>query len=140
MSHTKEPWISVTGGRFNPEIIITTQDRIDNHKGEICGMDVEFTGTHGEEQKANTNRIVTCVNACAGISTDSLEREGSAVMGWQRTARKLIDVTKQRDDLLAALNLLYSWAYNWDSEFMNDPDWIKGDYPKIQEAIAYTKE
>jgi len=113
MSHTKEPWISVTGGRFNPEIIITTQDRIDNHKGEICGMDVEFTGTHGEEQKANTNRIVTCVNACAGISTDSLEQEGSAVMGWQRTARKLIDVTKQRDELLSKVAAWEQKAANW---------------------------
>ena len=38
MNHTKEPWKAVTGGRCDPEVIITTQDRIDNHKGEICGM------------------------------------------------------------------------------------------------------
>lgn len=33
----------------------------------------------------------------------ALEAEGSAVMGWNRAARKLINVTKQRDELLAAL-------------------------------------
>lgn len=103
MNHTKEPWIAVPGGRHDPEVIITTQHRLDQSKGEICGMDVEFTGKHGDEQKANARRIVACVNACAGISTEALEAEGSAVMGWNRAARKLIDAVKQRDDLLAAL-------------------------------------
>ena len=135
MNHTKEPWKAVTGGRCDPEVIITTQDRIDNHKGEICGMDVEFSGPHGDEQKANARRIVTCVNALAGVETDYLEK-----YGLPDFAQKISDLTEQRDKLLDALNLLYSWANNGDSEFMNDPDWINGDYPKIQEAIAYTKE
>jgi hypothetical protein len=53
-------------------------------------------------------RARACVNACAGISTDAIEQEGSAVMGWQRTARKLIDVTKQRDELMVALEGLHT--------------------------------
>lgn len=99
MSHTKEPWIICPGGRYDPEVIITTQARLDTAKGEICGMDVEFTGNHGVEQVANSRRIVACVNACAGISTDNLE--------INRPVKWLADqynaTIKQRDDLLAAL-------------------------------------
>lgn len=84
MSHTKEPWPPFTDiatmmtpdPEGTPAAIISWDDYI---------------------------RARSCVNACAGISTDSLEQEGSAVMGWQRTARKLIDVTKQRDTAWAEL-------------------------------------
>ena len=100
MNHTKEPWIIVPGGRLDPEVIITTQHRLDGRKAEICGMDVEFTGHHGDEQKANTRRIVACVNACAGIPTDTLE----TIPSWSSAGVKtLADVVKQRDELLAAL-------------------------------------
>jgi hypothetical protein len=105
MSHTKEPWIIVPGGRFDPEVIITTQHRLDGRKAEICGMDVEFTGHHGDEQKANTRRIVACVNACAGIPTDTLE----TIPSWSSAGVKtLADVEKQRDELLAALEAFTS--------------------------------
>ena len=60
----------------------------------------------------------------------------SAVADLQR---QLVAVTAERDELLACLNLIYSWANNWDSEFMNDPDWIDTDYPRIQAAIAKVK-
>lgn len=46
---------------------------------------------------------------------------------------------KENEDLLFALNLLYSWAYNWDSEFMNDPGWIHQDVHIIKAAIANSK-
>ena len=51
-------------------------------------------------------------------------------------AAKLTEAERQRDELTACLNLIYSWSNNWDSEFMNDPDWINTDYPRIQAAIA----
>ena len=46
---------------------------------------------------------------------------------------------EQRDELLEALQLIYTWANNWDSEFMNDPEWRESDYQKIQAAIAKAK-
>ena len=52
---------------------------------------------------------------------------------------KVAELKSERDELLACLNLIYSWANNWDSEFMNDPDWIDIDYPRIQAAIAKLK-
>jgi hypothetical protein len=103
MSHTKEPWVELPGGRHDPEVIITTQDRIDQSRGEICGMDIEFTGKHGEEQKANARRIVACVNACAGIPTDVLEH---AMEFGAAGIQTIESVKKQRDELLAALSAL----------------------------------
>ena len=50
-------------------------------------------------------------------------------------ADRIEQLESERDELLACLNLIYSWANNWDSEFMNDPDWINTDYPRIQAAI-----
>jgi len=54
-------------------------------------------------------------------------------------AAKLTEAERQLDELMACLNLIYSWANNWDSEFMNDPDWINTDYPRFQAAIAKVK-
>lgn len=84
MSHTKEPWPPFT------DIATMMTPDPEGTPAAILSWDDYI-------------RARACVNACAGIRTDSLEQDGSAVMGWQRTARKLIDVTKQRDDLLAAL-------------------------------------
>ena len=50
-------------------------------------------------------------------------------------AERIEQLESDRDELLACLNLIYSWANNWDSEFMNDPDWINTDYPRIQAAV-----
>lgn len=55
-------------------------------------------------------------------------------------AGKIEQLEKQRDELLAAIELIYSWANNWDSEFMNDPEWTDKDYPHIQSVIASAKE
>jgi hypothetical protein len=51
-------------------------------------------------------------------------------------ADRIEQLEAERDELTACLNLIYSWSNNWDSEFMNDPDWINTDYPRIQAAIA----
>ena len=53
--------------------------------------------------------------------------------------QQIDELTEQRDELLEALQLIYTWANNWDSEFMNDPEWRESDYPMIQAAIAKAK-
>lgn len=55
-------------------------------------------------------------------------------------ADRIEHLESERDELLACLNLIYSWANNWDSEFMNDPDWKNIDYPRIQAAIAKVRK
>lgn len=55
-------------------------------------------------------------------------------------ADRIEQLESERDELLACLNLIYSWANNWDSEFMNDPDWKNTDYPRIESAIAKVRK
>lgn len=87
---------------------------------------------------ANSNRIVACVNACEGITTERLEDLGRPLMQHligcdERAARQVKEaaaLTAQRDDLLAALK-------EADEDFAIegfDPD---GAYRKhIRNAIA----
>lgn len=37
------------------DVVITTQERIDDSKSEICEMDIHFTGQHGIEQRTYLN-------------------------------------------------------------------------------------
>lgn len=71
-------------------------------------LDGDPAKTPEETGMANARRVAAAWNACEGISTEALETDGSAAMGWTRTASKLIHATKQRDELLAALKLIRS--------------------------------
>ena len=64
---TPGPWMAVPGGRLDQEVIITTQHRLDQSFSEICGMDVEFTGKHGDEQKANARLIAAAPELLAAL-------------------------------------------------------------------------
>ena len=54
-------------------------------------------------------------------------------------AKEVETLKAQRDELLEAVESIYSWAHNWDSEFMNDPEWTNHDFPKIQAIVANAK-
>ena len=93
-THTPEPWEVVT-----------------DCEGQCCwfvqqiGNDDPFHRiTKIETDEDTARRIVACVNACAGITTEALERELAEehgfVRAFQREREKLIE---QRDELLAAL-------------------------------------
>ena len=66
--------------------------------------------------EANARRIVACVNACEGISTDELE-EIASTGGMLGPREDVARIAKQRDELLAALKDLvcydsYSTEYD----------------------------
>jgi hypothetical protein len=84
--------------------------------------------------EANARRLVACWNACEGISTDALETEGGAVMGWVRTASKLIAATTQRDELLEALKEL-TLAYQRTAQY-RCLDEVKEDEQRFMNAKA----
>jgi len=52
---------------------------------------------------------------------------------------RIAELERQSDQLLECVELLYLWANNWDSEFMNDPEWKNNDYPFIQSVVASVK-
>ena len=92
MSHTPEPWESVTPchGECCWRLQSATGDEY-GHKEEISSP---------EMSEANARRIVAAVNACAGIRTEALERRAHLLKAYDDD---LATVIKQRDKLLAAL-------------------------------------
>lgn len=86
--HTDEPWHLGTGFLAIYDQYGWGVAGVTEHPHQVSG-----------ERVANARRIVACVNACRGLSTDELEKHGlvSAV------GTELIELEKQRDQLLAAL-------------------------------------
>ena len=114
--HTKEPW-NVSEEAFDNDGI---------HESVIRGLDglaaiavtLEFGPNNPGMREANARRIVACVNALRGVSTDHLEQ-----YGLPDFAQKISDLIQQRDKLLAALESL-----------VNEPQDITT--PAYQNALA----
>ena len=90
-NHTPEPWRTDKECGFPQDI--------HDANGLLflrCGSDFE-NQIYGE---ANARRIVACVNACAGIRTEALEHR---VHLLKAEDAQLAEITKQRDELLAAI-------------------------------------
>ncbi len=93
--HTKEPW-NVSEEAFDNDGI---------HESVIRGMDgraaiavtLEFGPNNPGMREANARRIVACVNALRGVSTDHLEQ-----YGLPDFAQKISDLIQQLDTLLMA--------------------------------------
>ena len=87
MQHTKEPW--------NGKNIPLTASAL-----ERAGFYIVFTNNPAtkDEAEANARRIVACVNACEGIPTGVLEKQGMVPI-----EQVTHDIERQRDKLLAAL-------------------------------------
>jgi hypothetical protein len=98
--HTPEPWlIGAYNGRYeivgepeSGEMIVRTIER----RKDVGGLEVEL---------ANARRIVACVNACAGITSEELEwiARSGGMLGPRADIER---IAKQRDQLLAALKSL----------------------------------
>lgn len=92
--HTAEPWfVKYQNAIFGSDnYYICSAEYGSNDHAEI---DHEINRGQSVAD-ANARRIVACVNACAGLSTQCLEETGGGVEHY-------IAVIKQRDELLAAL-------------------------------------
>ncbi len=83
IEHTKEPWHLSQDGQH---VLSRTGEMSFAHVAEVF-HDVE-----------DARRIVACLNALAGVSTEHLEQ-----YGLPDFAQKISDLAQQRDKLLAAL-------------------------------------
>ncbi|HEY7330676.1 MAG TPA: hypothetical protein VH592_23755 [Gemmataceae bacterium] len=70
-SHTPEPWDYDTGFIVAPD---PAGEHPDIYIAEIAHSDDEGRIAPYEQHEANARRICAAVNACRGITTDSLER------------------------------------------------------------------
>lgn len=75
MSHTKEPWEYRANSRYYE--IDSPDKRIGDTCASSCSGDMQLG-------KDNARRIVACVNACAGLSTEELEERGLASVTFKR--------------------------------------------------------
>ena len=109
--YTPEPWRTDAECGFPQDI--------HDSKGNLflrCGSDFD-NEIYGE---ANARRIVACVNACAGFSTETLELIAS-VGGMQHKMTATAAVASQRDELLAALDVaLENLRPHGDNCFVSD--------------------
>lgn len=86
--HTVEPWHIAKYGKV---------------KNEDSGLIwISVNGCSGAEAEANARRIVACVNACAGVQTETLERVPLNLKTIEM-AQRIESEEKQRDQLLEAL-------------------------------------
>ena len=94
-NHTPEPWSLLEAGDSIKHQVPVSSDRT-----SILTIATEGAIAFGAVYSADdARRIVACVNACRGLSTDELEQHGLvSAVGYE-----LIELTKQRDELLAAL-------------------------------------
>ena len=72
----------------------------------------------GPDRAANARRIVACVNACAGIPTESLEQLSQN--GSLKVLARNIELEKQRDELLAALEKQFADAKHCQQVMLNE--------------------
>ncbi|WP_317910383.1 hypothetical protein [Klebsiella michiganensis] len=74
------------------------------------------------QHRANVQRIVACVNACKGISTDNLIENVPLKQGLTGLNQQLRDTKAQRDELVAILERLMKgrpggvYFIKWEAE------------------------
>ncbi|WP_406850092.1 hypothetical protein [Chromobacterium phragmitis] len=121
MEHTKEPW------RADGRYILPAG--ADHHTVAIASARSYGEDGTDAERDANARRIVACVNALAHISTEQLESGEMLHVG-----QALADVTRQRDQLLAALEALLAVF-----EYQKEPEKIEA-VKQARAAIITAKE
>lgn len=104
--HTKEPW------------------GINSTLEMVC----DASGENIKSTPQNLRRIVACVNACAGIPTADLERVKDEMTP---VFELLMQATKQRDELLVALNLCKFDSLNMS---MEDLGFIRSVVAKVTQS------
>jgi len=79
-NHTRGPWIAVDGGVLEGDLLITTQDRLDNGLVPIVEIETDWEGAFGIEQEANAKLIEAAPDlyeaaTLAVTELETLERE-----------------------------------------------------------------
>ena len=96
MAHTQEPWRVGKSGAVVADYKVPEMggsDDIDYYGGHLVGESII---------PSNASRIVACVNACAGISTETLESAGKFPL-TKSSLNGYLHMKAQRNELLEAL-------------------------------------
>ena len=114
--YTKGPW-NANFTRFSGWVVgFHITDPKHGSLRPICEAYDKMGAMNPDEIAANARRIVACVNACEGISTENLEE--NRPVKW--LAQQYNEVVKQRDELLEALQALMDDEAPIDEKHWND--------------------
>lgn len=110
MAHTQEPWFVFPQWPDRFSIGATRHNSLSIKVAEAPPVKI-ITGAGDdsiseEEAALNTLRIVACVNACAGIPNEILA--SSMFRDAIKMKASYIEITRQRDELLATLRDIVS--------------------------------
>ncbi len=73
--HTPEPWLTARANHVSVALPTSGEVSLRVVWSDATGSDVAYCmDTDDDNGNANARRIVACVNACAGSSTEELER------------------------------------------------------------------
>ncbi|MDM5134029.1 hypothetical protein OB953_00180 [Aeromonas salmonicida] len=102
--HTNEPWHAAEIARDSDTFVKICHA----NGGTIAKLWIDVDDSDfSDGQRADARRIVACVNALRGVPTEELERHHLAHAG---EVRFRIEMTRQRDELLAALEGMLQWV------------------------------
>ena len=124
MSHTPEPWILFeVGDRFTHKCP-ASKDKTSILTTALEG-DVQFGAVYND---ADAERIVACVNACAGIPTEILILDEKAALANRSHVEKL---RNDKEVMLASLNKIASFTQStnllwWQEEARKAIEVVKG--------------
>lgn len=126
-AHTPGPWALDRHG------VIRGGKPIEYVNGASIPQVALATGNDGisdDERLANAERIVACVNACEGLTTEELRLFAMLPDGLAGTVAR---VTAQRDELLAALRAVLEWT---DPFALPNCERNEADVDRARAAIA----
>ena len=130
---------SIDGALNDPRanLTLTTSEIIWELKEQVEKLtkELKYTSMAASSEAQYANELA---DANKKLTAERDEWKDSAINGGNAgyLREQLAALAEQNDRLREAINLIYSWANNWDSEFMNDPDWQEKDYPLIQSILS----
>lgn len=145
-NHAHEPWATEYrerhDGMYSQEIFDLSGETI----AQLAWYPIKLKTGVGTNREENARRIVACVNACAGVSTEYLEHTRiSAITKFASKADEdWFDIKQERDELLAALETSHTVACVLMSRFSSVgmlQEWNQANEmaEKIERAIAQAK-
>lgn len=137
--HTPEPWIIVPQSDGSAMIALEFEtDKQMNPKGLRLIAHVLARGNTLEQDEANARRIMACVNAAEGISTEALEASKDFAAAGIATVKS---VEAQRDELAEALReAIRRLEESLETPGDMEPDWSVSDRKFCNTSRALLKK
>lgn len=137
--YTQEPWLQShrlkpgDGGMYDTEVYDAAGKTI-----AVCAWyQVPHVGGIGTSRGENARRIVACVNACAGISTEDLEESAMSILQHMEDqyGERLESLKQQHNELLAALKAVLKVSDETGEDDEYSPEW-QSAIENMRAAIA----